>query len=310
VCPHNPAVSSPGKVTFQVSFGTGALGNPARWGDYQNCVLFAGKEWAKRFPVPHDVSIEVVVDVAQLSIDAIATCGSAASVAQESRAGYQVNQQGATYEILTGTDPNGAMPDILLTFDSDWITGPHASELWFDPDPSTRTSPIPDGAVDAMSICLHELGHAFGFNGWRDWSTGTLPGNQASYYDLLSSIEGPNFFFNGEKAIAVYGSAVPENHTIIMHLGNEAPRPGSDLLDDVMKHGLWRDQRFNLSDLDLAILADVGAPVPGSLAIQHICDSSVEVMSTEPAYRKHVVNQSPGIVLGPPPRQVAIRRSP
>jgi hypothetical protein len=168
-----------------------------------------------------------------------------------------VYEQGAMAEIRTGIDPNGASPDIEINFNPDYLT----NELWFDPNPSTRTTLVPTTKTDAVSVLMHELGHAFGFNGWRDDTTGTLP-NYESTFDEQTIFDGTNFFFTGTKATALYGSAVPLTFGNITHLGNDSPRPGSNLIADLMNGVVFdRGTRYNISSLDLAILADTGIPI-------------------------------------------------
>ena len=47
-----------------------------------------------------------------------------------------IYEQGAAYEIRTGIDPNGADPDIRIRIGTAYLT----NELWFDPNPQTRTA--------------------------------------------------------------------------------------------------------------------------------------------------------------------------
>jgi hypothetical protein len=125
---------------------------------------------------------------------------------------------------------------------------------------------------------LHELGHAFGFNGWRDWSTGKLPdpGDYESYYDYMSSTDGTDFFFEGTRAVANYGKKVPETYGNISHIGNNVtPHPGFDLGNDLMRGTVTLlAHRYYIGDLDLAILADVGVPIRGTTAANAVCGGS------------------------------------
>jgi Domain of unknown function (DUF4114) len=168
-----------------------------------------------------------------------------------------VQEQGAAREIRTGVDPNGSTPDIEFNFNPDNLI----NELWFDPDPVARTASVPINRTDAVSALMHEFGHAFGFNGWKNDTTGALPGNYESTFDEKTSFDGTNFFFTGTQSSALYGSAVPLTFGNITHIGNNAPRPGSNLNADLMNGGLRRGIRTDISALDLAILADVGLPI-------------------------------------------------
>jgi hypothetical protein len=272
ICPNNPQASKAGKITFSVVFTAAAQTYPQYLDGLQSSMIAAGNEWAKHFPVPHDVSLEVQIDISA----AVATANgkSADSVYVESLGGMSIYQQSAAYEILTGQDPNQADPDIEITFGADPLSGADGHSYWFDPDPVARTALMPSDGVDAMSTCLHELGHAFGFNGWRDWETGALPSTYCSYYDYLSSTDGTDFFFDGTRAIAVYGSHVPETYGNIAHIGNLAPHPGEDLDLDLMRGTrTLLAHRYYISDVDLAVLADTGLPIPGTTAARDLCNS-------------------------------------
>jgi hypothetical protein len=61
---------------------------------------------------------------------------------------------------------------------------------------------------------------------------------------------------------------VPLTYGNYHHFGNADPRPGSDLIPDLMNGVVFfRGQRYNISPLDLALLADVGVPVPEPTAL-------------------------------------------
>jgi hypothetical protein len=229
--------------------------------------LAAGQDWASHFS--GNASLEVIVHFTN-SIPR-ATGRSVTSSFVHTNGPINVFEQGAAAEIRTGIDPNGAEPDIELQFNPGYL----ANELWFDPNPFLRSDPVPGNRTDAVSVFLHELGHAFSFNGWRDSFNGTLPGNFESPFDELTFFNGRDFFFFGPQATALYGGPVPLTFGNIFHLGNSPPRPGSDLIPDLMNGVVFfRGARYHISELDLAITADVGLPTfitavpePSSIAL-------------------------------------------
>lgn len=272
ICPNNPQISKAGTISFSVVFTAAAQAYPQYLDGLRSSMIAAGNEWAKRFAVAHDVSLEVQIDIADI---ATANGKSADSVYVEALGGMSIYQQSAAYEILTGQDPNSADPDIEITFGIDPLSGADGHSYWFDPDPVARTATMPSNGVDAVSTCLHELGHALGFNGWRDWATGVLPDTYCSYYDYMSSTDGSDFFFDGTRAVAKYGSHVPETYGNIAHIGNLSPRPGEDLDLDLMRGTrTLLAHRYYISDVDLAILADVGLPIPGTTAAIEMCKTT------------------------------------
>jgi hypothetical protein len=293
LCPNNPAITKPGKMTFSVVFTTAAQGYPEYLDGLKSSMLAAGAEWAKHFPVPHDVSLEIQIDISDI---ATANGRSADTVYSKAVDSMRLYQQGTVYEILTGTDPNGSDPDVEIAFGIDPLSGADGHYYWSDPDPVGRTATMPNNAVDTVSTCLHELGHAFGFNGWRDWATGALPGtgDYESFYDYLSTTDGTDFFFEGPTALASYGKPVPETYGNLAHIGNyDNGHPGEDLDLDLMRGTrTLLAHRYYISNLDLAVLADIGMPIIGSAAAKALCDGTA--ISAEP----------PVVQLGPSPAAV------
>jgi hypothetical protein len=167
---------------------------------------------------------------------------------------------GASYELLTGIHANGATSDVIVNIDRTFLQ----DSVWFNPNPSIP-APIPLNLIDGISAFTHELGHAFGIDGFRNPTTGALPSNEQTNWDRLVQIE-PNgsAFFVGANAEAVYGGPVPvtsiHNGEQYVHLGNNIndPMVGQDLMNGVaFKPG----QPYFISNLDVAILEDIGAPV-------------------------------------------------
>lgn len=183
----------------------------------------------------------------------------------ESAAG-SVWQQGMAYEIATGIDPNGTDADVIIDLNPNYM----ANQLWFDPDPVARTAAVATGRTDAMSVFIHEIGHALAFNGWGNHTDGTTPaGWGVSTWDQHVSFDGTNMFFNGPAAMAVYGAPVPITTGNNFHFGNSpaSGRPGADLVDDLFNGWVfYNGQRYAIGALDVAVLSDTGlavaAPVP------------------------------------------------
>jgi hypothetical protein len=171
--------------------------------------------------------------------------------------GVAVYEQGLAYEIRTGWDPNGGAPDLRILLNNDYV----ANELWFDPQPAQRWEGVPLDRTDAVSMLAHELGHALAFNGWWDQPLGQLPLHYGSTWDLLTYYDGSALYFTGTAATGLYGGPVPVTAGNNWHVGN-AKGPGADLLDDLMNGvAISRGTRYDVSALDLAMLADMGVPM-------------------------------------------------
>ncbi len=186
-------------------------------------------------------------------------------------AGIDVWAQGALAKITSGDGGLSATFDALINIGASYLT----NTLWFDPAPASRTEFIPASKIDAQSFFLHEFGHILFMNGWRDPTNGALPGNYQSTFDQLTIFDGTNFFFTGALAQDLYGGPVPLTYGNISHIGNDWPRPGDDVVLDLMNGVVFYTQnRYYISDLDLAIAADTGVvlafaavPEPSSLAL-------------------------------------------
>lgn len=174
----------------------------------------------------------------------------------EKQDGKHVSEEGAVHEIRTGNDPNGAKPDIEMFFDPAYFR-----LLWFDPEPTVRTAAIPRDKLDAYSVILHELGHAFGFNGFRHEKTGKLRGEWMSSYDRWVKFDGENFFFHGPNAMKLYGGPIPLARTMnnYHHVAEKGATTDPELTEDLM-NGItlkWA-HRYHISPLAVAILSDCG----------------------------------------------------
>lgn len=248
-------------VGFNVSFGDPAGTWSPYYSQIQAQVVAAGQEWMGLLGQP---SFNTTLDV-RINFGAIATAngGSASSAYVGTVAGIDLYEASAAAKLRDGTDVNGAQPDIIFTIGTN---GYLQNELWFDPTPSNLLDDtVPGTRTDARTVFLHEFGHALGFNGWRGWATGVLPGNYQSTFDQYVTGGGSGITptFNGPQAVALYGGPVPLTSGNLFHLGNASGsgRPGADLVPDLMNGVVfYRGTRYQVSALDLAILRDVGVP--------------------------------------------------
>jgi hypothetical protein len=239
----------------------------------------AGDRWAPFLPTLGTLDIEIAFSTTMPR----ATGRSVTSSFVTRDGPWNVFEQGAAAELRTGIDPNGPDPDVEFVFNPEYL-----STLWFDPDPYTRTAPVPGLQVDAMSVLLHEFGHALAFNGWRDASTGAVgPSGAMSMFDRVTSFDdGGAAFFIGMSAMAAYGGPVPLTFGNYTHVGNEAPRPGADLVGDLMNGvTFYTGTRYDISPLDAAVLRDVGLsatdahhiPEPSTLSLAVIGVTAIAI---------------------------------
>ncbi len=251
-----------GQVTFSVSFNDPGAEFSAFYSVIESHTLAAANDWVQYFEVEGEPSIEIEVAFNKFETDLLAT-GGAANSAFVRNDGTRINvEPNSIFEIRTGIDLNETRPDGFITISINSLTN---GELWFDPNPTERTDSIPFGSFDAYSTILHEFGHIFGIAVFINETTGELPAhNIITTYDELINFDGTNFFFTGPMAMMVYGGPVPLTFGSISHVGNSSPRPGEVLLSDLMAQFAFSDRREKISDLDLAILGDIGVNLVGS----------------------------------------------
>jgi PEP-CTERM motif len=255
------ALSAQAVVNFNVSFDDPGSAHHLFYADITRNVQAAGADWVSRFQVNVNTTLDISIDFGAIGT---ATGASAAASFLGLSGGLNTYEQGAAAKLKTGLDVNGAAPDIRFTIG---INGYLQNELWFDPNPQTQAAAVPSNKTDARSVFLHEFGHAFAFNGWRNGTNGALPGNYQSSFDALvrmdsASAGAPSLLFTGAQATALYGGHVPLTFGNYGHVGNSAPRPGADLVPDLMNGVVFfRGSRYQISALDLAIMQDVGLPV-------------------------------------------------
>ena len=167
-----------------------------------------------------------------------------------------VYQQGAVDAVLDGIHNPSGPYDATIHIGTSYLT----NELWFDPNPA-NIDPVPANKTDAESVFTHEFGHIFGFEGYRDPTTGALLFNAESIFDTWITFLNNAPYFTGPDAESVYGGPVPLTVGNIYHVGNPSG-PGADLEvypADLMNGNIfYRGTRYDISPLDAAIFADLG----------------------------------------------------
>jgi hypothetical protein len=244
-------------VSFNDQFGTFS----AFYAPIQSHLLAAGADWARS--IAGDTTLQIEVQFADSINRSFGRSATNAPVASQD--GRTVLQEGAAFKIATGRDINGSSPDIIIGFQPTYLQ----NQLWFDPNPSSRTAPVPSDKTDAMSVVLHELAHAFAFNGFRNKATGELDPGFLSAYDALTRFEGSRLVFIGQRAQDVFGGPVPLTFPPVQdgqalndytHLGNLGDPP--ILTDDLMNGIVFKNgTRYSTTPIGFAVLGDAGVPL-------------------------------------------------
>ena len=175
--------------------------------------------------------------------------------------GYNVFEPGAAYELRTGQSHGQAGADIHIYIARDYLL----NELFLDPTPATAND-IPSDRTDGYSVMLHEIGHALGFIGYYNEAANTFASGANTPYDTRLVLRSGEVFFDGANVRAAYGDAVPLTNNNYAHYGNTSDYPGTstDPLTGLMNGVVYyRGWRYDISSLDLAMLADMGIGTVG-----------------------------------------------
>lgn len=250
------------KLDYSVSFVGDVNAVSDLTGQIVDHVGAALADWGRY--VVGDAKIDVEVQVTDSVVAAAASSRASSYMGMQS--GLSVYGSGMAAKINQGVDVNGDTPDIEILLNPTYLH----SDLWFDPEPFSRQDLVPLDKVDAMSLFIHEVGHALAFNGWGNHVDGTLPANYASTWDINTHFDGANLYFAGALAEHIYGGAVPVTVGNNYHIGN-ATGPGGDLVPDIMNGvAFYRGHRYEISPLDVAMIQDMGVVVQAVPEVQSI----------------------------------------
>ena len=225
--------------------------------DFKRTVEAAAEEWAGH--LAGEARIDVLVILKPGEGRASCRCPSMVEIGKH---GANRLFEPSAIAKLKGREVNtGGQPDVEIT-----VMGAYLKDLWFDPEPEKREAVIPRDKLDALSLFMHEIAHAIGFNGWLDEKTGKPVSDMVSTYDQRVIFEEGRFYFVGLRAMKVYGGPVPLSTETnnYHHVGLKGVEYPEMLVDDLMNGVVFqREDRFSITPLDLAILADAGVELRG-----------------------------------------------
>jgi len=240
-------------ITWSVGFTDPGGTYAAYHAGIESCLLAAGERWSDY--LTGSGSIQILVQFQALGNPGPLASGGGgynSNTQIGTEGGVPVWQSVAAYEIVTGTDTNGATQDITVTVNTDRIT-----DFWFDPAPLLRTDPVPAGKSDFMTVALHELAHPLAFASFRN-AAGVV-GPQMTPFDR-HIVVGGGFQFDGPAAVALYGGNLALHNTSFSHYGNSGG-PGADLSLLLMATSFVTGTRRDISAIDIAIMEDAALVV-------------------------------------------------
>lgn len=214
-----------------------------------------------QLPAAIDSAMSAIADrvVLRGSVDIVVEAGST-STGRLSAASADVFVDGTTFanlnlvtpalldEARTGMDRNPDRAEIRIILPA---TRGYLDAFWFDPG----GGPVPGNRIDLQSAVMHELLHAMGITGYRDIATGEPGLGYATAFDTLVQTDGTRATFNGAATVDLLGGPLElefGGRQGIYHLGGDH---GDDLINGSR---FAMGTRYNLSDIDLAILTDIG----------------------------------------------------
>lgn len=206
---------------------------------------------------------------------------------------YKLFEDAAIYTMRTGKYVKNSTSEITIYLNPTYMR----SAYWIDPKPLERTTPVPLGKVDLVTVFAHEIGHGFGINGFLSRTNGEAKASMAlSPYDKFivetSKLGENNIFFsgpltrkaNGDKDLPVFfvigdsqesvehnGQTFLCNKTESQNLYHYGHFETSSPVDDKVFFGLmagsWHSQdkkqgqRTFVGAIEAAILGDLGIPL-------------------------------------------------
>lgn len=207
--------------------------------------------------------------------------------------GYKVHEDAAIYTMRTGKRIKNSDSEIIVNVNPTYMR----KAYWIDPKPLERTTPVPAGKIDLVTVFAHEIGHGFGMNGFLNRTDGSVNAQLSlSPFDkfiIQSSMRGENNVYftgpltkkaNGNKDLPIFFVLTDAQETVehngetilcnktrsqnFYHYGHfETSSPVDDNVFYGLMAGSWipknkkEGQRTFVSALDAAILGDLGIPL-------------------------------------------------
>lgn len=254
------------------------------------------KDWA-RF-IRSRGTVWIHLDVTTNTTHGRFTGGSTGLIYSHSTNGLHVYELSGPYKLRTGKSIDVKTPDILIQIHPEHMR----TYYWIDPNPKTRSTPVPAGKIDLVTVFAHEVGHGFGLQGFLDLQTGKPPSDSAiSTFDNHISFERPlEPVFLGPVSSNVNGTysmitfftklipytllthgdrqyaAVLNPQQNLYHLGRYSMTEDADtdLSFFSVMCGSWQSKeatskigwRVFVNELDAAVLKDIGIPANATVS--------------------------------------------
>jgi len=180
-------------------------------------------------------TLEVTINIITLDANTLAQAGTSFTSLDGN-----VFQADTILELQTGFDFNGAESDIEIDVNLSSILN---NEFYFG---GVNAADPPSNLFDLLTVLVHEIGHGLGFLSLIELMEEAVFDTFVSGLPLAPVFTGPN-------AVAAFGGNVP--------LDSEPSHVSQSVSSSIMTPSQAPGERILLSNLDVAILGDVGLPV-------------------------------------------------
>jgi hypothetical protein len=262
----------------------------------------AATEWMDHIDNPNHIPINILINITDDDEHHPRFDGGPAFLMSTGTGANATLESAVEYKLENGADPttgmesnpklsDGAQADVVININSHYLN----STGWLDPNPwaGSGSDPVPADKVDMVSELAHEFGHGLGIGTTSSLTTTgdhrnepTFGAGEKTTWESLLEIEKSSTgledflhpghprigqtYFTGSHAEKEHGGPVvvttntPEEN--YGHLGNtlsEATDPLTGAPDVMYGVSFDEGQRYEVSDLDVAILQDLGYHTKG-----------------------------------------------
>ncbi len=189
-------------------------------------------------------TLEVEVQILDLGFGTLAQAGPEFFF-DRFEGGQSIFEAGPIIELTTGVDPDPNVADIFVDIDRATIL---SGEYFFGS--LADGNEVPNRTFDLLSVILHELTHGLGFLSILD-----EPGTNAVTFDLFVEPRGSGLGFVGPASSSILpGGFIPLRDNDPSH---------TDGIVNLMNAFIRDGERLILSEIDVAVLSDLGLPILG-----------------------------------------------
>jgi hypothetical protein len=255
----------------------------------------AATEWMNHIDNPNHTPINILINITDDDENHPRLDGKPAFLMSTGTGANATLESAVEYKLENGADPttgmegnpklsDGAQADVVININSHYLD----STGWLDPNPASGSDWVPAHMVDMVSELAHEFGHGLGIGTTSslNTTTGTFGAGEKTTWESLLDIEKSSTgledflhpghtrightYFIGSHAEKEHGGPVvvttntPEEN--YGHLGNhlsDATDPKTGVADVMYGVSFYEGQRYEVSDLDVAILQDLGYHTKG-----------------------------------------------